>query len=142
MVGAVQGILSFVGRLLLCAIFLVSAVAKDILDYGNTVGEMERKGIPQASWLLLGAIVFLLLGSLMVIFGRWARFGALLLLIFLGLATYYFHDFWDLTDAKMRQDQMTQFMKNAALAGAMLLIMGSGPGRGSIDERRKGTAPG
>jgi putative oxidoreductase len=136
MVGAVQGILSLLGRLLLCAIFLVSAVAQDILRYQDTVGMMERKGIPQAQWLLLGAIVFLLLGSAMVIAGRWARFGALLLLIFLGLATYYFHNFWDVTDARERQNQMTHFMKNVALAGAMLLIMGSGAGRWSIDERR------
>jgi putative oxidoreductase len=140
MVGAVQGILSVLGRLLLCAIFLVSAVAQDILHYQDTVGMMERKGIPQAPFVLLGAIVFLLLGSAMVIAGRWARFGALLLLIFLGLATYYFHNFWDVTDANERQNQMAHFMKNVALAGAMLLIMGSGPGRGSIDERRRTTS--
>src|SRR6185436_18655740 len=53
-------------------------------------------------------------------------------LIFLGLATYYFHPFWKEDDAH-RQTQEIQFMKNVALAGAMLMIIANGPGPFSFD---------
>jgi putative oxidoreductase len=142
MPGFVQGILSLVGRVLLCAIFLLSAVGHDIPQYKEVVGQMEKAGVPQPQILLGGAIAFLILGSVLVIVGWWARLGALLLLIFLVLATYYFHNFWTLPEgSRDQQDQMAHFMKNAALAGAMLLIMGSGPGRWSVDALRRRTTP-
>jgi putative oxidoreductase len=138
---AVQGLLSLIGRVVLCAIFLLSA-AHDVTHYKDTVGMMEKQGVPQPQILLGGAIAFLVLGSLLVIVGFWARFGALLLFIFLGLATYYFHNFWALPEgSREQQEQMIQAMKNGSMAGAMLFIMGSGAGRWSIDALRKPATP-
>jgi putative oxidoreductase len=93
---------------------------------------MASKGIPQPKLMLAGAIVFLLAGSLAVITGYMARVGALLLLVFLVLATYYFHNFWAIAEAKAQQEQMIQFMKNLSMMGAMLFIIGNGPGPMSI----------
>ena len=45
-------------------------------------------------WMLVGAIVFVLAGSPSIIVGISTRIGAPLLLVFLELATDYFHDFW------------------------------------------------
>ena len=87
-----------------------------------------------ASFMLFGAIVFLLVGSLSVIAGLAARIGALLLFIFLALATYYFHDFWTFEGAE-QQKEMIQFLKNLALMGAMAMIMANGPGPWSFDNR-------
>ena len=56
-----------------------------------------------------------------------ARLGATLLLVFLLLATYYFHDFWTYSGAE-KQNQMIQFMKNLALMGAMLIVIAGFPG--------------
>ena len=70
---------------------------------------------------------------LSVILGYKARIGADLLLGFLVLATYYFHDFWTLSDPQARQEQMIQFMKNLGLIGAMLLIVANGTGPMSLD---------
>ena len=55
---------------------------------------MDKAGIPAPQFMLVGAIVFLIAGSLSIIIGYKARFGAVLLLVFLVLATYYFHHFW------------------------------------------------
>ena len=83
--------------------------------------------------MLVGAIVFLIAGSLSIIVGFKARTGAALILVFLVLATYFFHDFWTLENTQSKQDQMIQFMKNLALIGTMVFLMTNGSGRMSLD---------
>ena len=61
---------------------------------------MAAEGVPAPQFMLAGAIVFLIAGSLSVILGYKARIGAALLLVFLVLATYYFHDFWNARAAR------------------------------------------
>ena len=97
---------------------------------------MTSEGVPAASFMLVGAIVFLIAGSLSIILGLKARVGAVLLIVFLVLATYFFHDFWTFApDSKAFEVQMIQFMKNLALAGAMVMLVANGSGKGSLDNR-------
>src|SRR5258708_31790274 len=93
---------------------------------------MESVGVPEPQLLLVGAIVFLLAGSLSVIVGYKARVGAVLLLTFLVLASYYFHPFWKL-EGQAQQEQMIHFMKNLSMMGAMLFVMANGSGPMSVD---------
>ena len=76
----------------------------------------------------MGAIAFLLVGSALVILGWKTRLGATLLLVFLGLATFYFHDFWNFRGEAMKAQQQ-QFSKNLAIGGGLLLLIAHGPGR-------------
>jgi putative oxidoreductase len=115
----------------------MSAVANKIPHYNDVVKVMEAQGMPQAPILLAGAIVFLLVGSVTVVVGYQARLGAFLLLVFLILATYDFHDFWTMADPQAKQAEMANFMKNLALMGAMLLVLANGPGGWSLDARRE-----
>ncbi len=130
-----RGPLTVLGRLLLCAIFLMAAVGNKIPHFSDVAALMDSKHIPMPQLMLVVAIVFLVVGSVSVILGYWARIGATLLLIFLVLATYYFHDFWNL-QGPQQQQQMTQFLKNVSMMGAMLLIIANGPGPMSLDTRR------
>ena len=131
-----QGIVAVLGRILLCTIFLLSAVGNKIPNFQAVAGYMAKEGVPAPQVMLAGAIVFLIAGSLSVILGYKARIGAALLLVFLVLATYYFHDFWTLSDPQAKQEQMIQFMKNLGLMGAMLLVIANGTGPMSLDGRR------
>jgi putative oxidoreductase len=131
----IQGILAVLGRVMLCAIFLLSAVGNKIPNFNAVAELMGQKGVPAPQVMLVGAIIFLIAGSLSIILGFRARIGATLLLIFLVLATYYFHDFWDATDSAAKQEQMIQFLKNLGLMGAMVLIIANGTGPMSLDER-------
>jgi len=130
-----QSSLNIAGRILLCTIFLMSAVGNKIPQFNNVAGYMGSEGVPAPKVMLAGAIVFLLVGSISIILGYRARCGATLLFIFLLLATYFFHDFWTFEDPVARQEQMISFMKNMALAGAMLMIMANGSGPLSLDKR-------
>jgi len=130
----IQGILSVTGRLFLSFIFLMSAVGNKIPNFADVAKHMGAEGIPAPQLMLVGAIVFLLAGSASLILGFKARIGASLLLVFLILATYFFHDFWTLaSDSPAYQQQMIHFMKNIALMGAMLLVMANGVGPMSLD---------
>ena len=93
---------------------------------------MAGEGVPIPGVMLAGAIVFLLAGGVSVLVGYKIRVGAALLLVFLVLATYFFHDFWTF-EGEARQQQMIQFLKNVSLMGTMLFLMANGPGRGSVD---------
>ena len=129
---AIRGPLTVLGRMLLSTIFLMSAVGNKIPHFSDVAKIMESVGVPAPQFMLAGAIVFLLVGSLSVIAGYQARIGAVLLLTFLVLASYYFHPFWKL-DGQAQQEQMIHFMKNLSMMGAMLFIVANGSGSWSLD---------
>lgn len=130
----IQGPLTVLGRLLLCTIFMMAAVGNDIPNFAGTTKMMESVGIPAPPLLLAGAIAFSVIGSVSVIVGYKARVGAVLLLVFLVLASFYFHAFWKLEGAE-QQTQTINFMKNLSIAGAMLMIIARGSGPMSLDSR-------
>ena len=129
----VSGFLSLIGRLMLCATFLMLAVAYLIPRFAATAEDMQQRQIPAAKTLLVAAIVILILGSLMIIFGWWTRAGAVLLLFFLGVVSYYYHDFWNAADETLRNQQLLHFMKNFSLAGMLVWLIANGGGAWSID---------
>lgn len=137
---SLRGPLTVLGRLLLSTIFLLSAVGNKIPHFGDVAKVMESAGVPAPQFLLVGAIVFLIAGSVSVIVGYKARFGAALLLIFLVLASYYFHPFWKL-EGQAQQQQTIQFMKNLSMMGAMLFLMANGSGPWSVDSLWAKPAP-
>src|SRR5947209_6118552 len=124
------------GRLLLSAIFLMSAANK-IMEPHGTQGYIASAQWPFPTLgLLIGAIVFELGGGLSVLLGYFARWGAAALLVFLILASFMFHHFWTFQGME-RQNQMIHFLKNVAIAGGLLLVIAYGAGPLSIDAMRR-----
>ena len=130
-----HGISSLVGRIMIATIFLMSAVGNKIPNFDKVTDYMAAEGVPMPQLMLAGAIAFLVAGSLSVIAGYRTRTGASLLLIFLILATYFFHDFWTF-EGEAQQQQMIQFMKNLSLMGTMVFLIANGPGKLSVDMRQ------
>lgn len=128
-----QGIGTVLGRIMIATIFLMSAVGNKIPKFNDVAGYMASEGVPMAKLMPVGAIVFLIAGSLSIIAGYRARVGAGLLLVFLVLATYFFHDFWTFEDAAEKQLQMIAFMKNLSLMGTMVFLICNGSGAMSLD---------
>ena len=135
-----QGPVTVLGRLLLCTIFFMAAVGNKIPHFSDVAKFMESAGVPAPQFMLAGAIVFLLAGSISVIVGYKARIGAALLLTFLVLASYYFHPFWRL-EGQAQQLQMIHFMKNLSMMGAMLFVMANGSGPMSLDSMLRKRVP-
>ncbi|MEM6328752.1 MAG: DoxX family protein [Planctomycetota bacterium] len=137
MTSPINAVLSIVARVLIAGIFLMSALGNKIPNFSGTAELMASKGIPAPQFMLVGAIAFLVLGGASVVLGYKTRYGASMLLVFLVLATYFFHNFWAIEDPQAMQKEMIQAMKNASLMGTMLLLVVNGPGAGSLDARRR-----
>ncbi len=52
-----------------------------------------------------------------------ARFFAIILVLFVAVTTFYFHNFWDMTGAD-RINNMIHALKNLSLIGGLLIIAG------------------
>ena len=118
-----------IGRILLVLIFLRSGIGK-IEDFNGTAQYMASHGIaPYTNFFLVGAIFCELVGSLTVILGYFARFGAIVLLLFLIPTTLIFHDVF----TNPNQDIWIQFMKNVGIFGGLLVLLAVGAGRFSLD---------
>ena len=129
------------GRFLITFLFLRSAFGK-ITGFSAVAGMMAKKGMPYAEVFLAGAIVLEIAGSLMILLGWHARLGALLLAIFLVPATLIFHNFWAVDPSQVREavNQTNHFYKNVSILGALIFIMGTGPGALSVRPEREAHA--
>ena len=90
----IKSFLDFFSRVAISAIF-ISAIPSKINGFTRTVEYISSKGIPQtiSSFLLVGAIICLILGSGFFIFGKNQKIGAAFLLLFLIPTTIIFHMF-------------------------------------------------
>lgn len=124
-----------IGRIFIAMIFL-GAAFNHITGFQGTLDYMKSQmgALPDGvlAFLLVGAIVFLVVGGLGVLFGVATRFGALLLVIFLLSVTPVFHAFWAVP-AEQVQMQLINFQKNLALIGGLISVMAFGPGQLSAD---------
>src|SRR5437016_6918349 len=121
-----------VGRVALGTIFLVSGLGK-LAAWHGTAAYAGSKGVSEV--LLAIATALELVGAVSVVLGFRARWGALALLVFLVPVTLVFHNFWAVP-APQQQMEMANFLKNLAISGGLLIVLGRGPGAFSIDSSR------
>ena len=93
---------------------------------------MEQYGLNsnQDIWLY-GAVFLLLIGGIMVLVGYRSTLGAIMLLTYWVPVTFIIHDFWNEPKDQMRL-QSILFMKDIAIIGGLLMLVGKGSGRYSI----------
>src|SRR5213592_564769 len=73
-------------------------------------------------------------GSILLIVGWRARWAAWLLVLFVAIAAFAAHRFWELTDPGQFNNQMNHFLKNLSLIGGLLYVATFGPGSASVDK--------
>ncbi len=135
----VVGVLGVIGRILLCTVFLAAATGYTAPDVQTLAQTIATKATVAPMWVLIGAVVVLAVGSVSVVVGYKARFGAFALLAFLVLTTYLFlgFTFWNVVNAQARHDHIIFLVMNLSLMGAMLLIVVNGAGQMSLDGKRR-----
>ena len=82
-------------------------------------------GMPMPQLLALGVGGFEILAGLMIAVNFGARFFAILLILFVLAATFYFHDFWN-QPAPDNARTLIEALKNLSIIGALFMIMGYG----------------
>ncbi len=111
------------GRVLFFALFALSAIGH-ITQREMMSQYATQKGVPFASVLVPLTGVQILAGSLLILLGIWADLGAALLAVFLIPTALTMHAFWKLEDPMERQQDQINFLKDLALAGACLMLLG------------------
>jgi putative oxidoreductase len=114
-------IIVLIGRILFAFLFLTSGFSH-FTKRQMMAPYAASKGVPAPMVAVLAGGVLLLAGSLSVLLGIWADLGALLLVIFLVPTAVMMHSFWKETDAQARMNELVQFSKDIALAGAALML--------------------
>lgn len=123
-----QKFLPLIARTFLAAIFIHTGIANGI-NFAGIQQMIAGAGIPLPFLVVLGAVVFEILGGISLILGYKAHVGVILLLIFLIPATLVFHN------PIAEPDQTIQFLKNLGLIGGLLMVMAYGPGPVSLSAR-------
>ena len=123
-----SNLIDFIGRLLISALFLLSAYNK-VLSIDGTMGWMEGFGI--SGFLLYPTIALEIILPLFIIIGYQAKLSAGLLAIFCITTAVIFH--YDFSD----QTQTIAFLKNIGLAGGFLFIVANGTKDWSVNRKKK-----
>ena len=121
-------VLDLIGRILISALFLISAYNK-IFNLDGSMGWMESFGVP--GFLIFPAIAIEIILPVLVIVGYQARIAAGILAIFCLSTAFIFHS--DFSD----QAQFISFLKNIGLAGGFLFIVANGTKDWAVDREKK-----
>ena len=122
---------ALIGRAFLALIFVWSGIGK-LVGFAGTAGYIASKGLPMPTVLAAVSVLIELGGGLLLLFGWKARWAAAAFALFLIVITPIFHAWWSSPEAQVVM-QRTNFLKNAAILGGMLMVYAFGPGRYSVD---------
>jgi putative oxidoreductase len=128
-------IIALIGRLAMGWIFVASGFGK-LTAVAAFSAVLEKRGVPAPSFMgWLGTIVEFG-GGLLIIFGVKIRYAAILMILFVIVATVISHRYWEFTGDLLAM-QKTNFWKNVAIVGGLLFMFLAGAGRYSVDGLRK-----
>ncbi|HKA75521.1 MAG TPA: DoxX family protein [Pseudolabrys sp.] len=119
-----------VGRILLGWIFVRSGYGK-IFDIPAVAATFPARGLP--AFLAYISVPAEFFGGLALMFGFATRYATLVMVIFMLVATFSSHRYWDFTDAAARRAQDGNFYKNMAILGGIFFLFACGAGRLSLD---------
>jgi putative oxidoreductase len=136
------------GRILFAVLFIFSGGSK-LLDLTATAQMTEKVVIPAVlatytsqlsdltgmsmpMMLAIAAGAVELICGIMIALNFGARFFAMLLILFVAGATFYYHDFWNQTGADARGN-LVHALKNLSIIGALFMIAGYGRGARAVE---------
>jgi putative oxidoreductase len=122
--------LLLIARILMGWIFVRSGLGK-LMDINAFVATMPGRGLP--GWLGYVAAPVEFFGGIALILGLATRYVAVLLLMFVIIATFSSHRYWEFTEAAARRAQDTNFYKNLAMMGGLVFAFVTAGGGFSID---------
>jgi putative oxidoreductase len=111
-------------------IFIRSGWGK-IFDIPAYAATFPARGLP--SFLAYIAVPAEFFGGIALILGLATRYVVLVMIVFMLVATFSSHRYWEFTDAAARRAQDASFYKNMAMLGGFLFLFVVGSGRLSID---------
>jgi putative oxidoreductase len=123
-------LLLLIGRIFLGWIFVRSGYGK-IFDLAAVANSYPPRGLP--SFLAYIAVPFEFFGGIALIFGFATRYIIIGFVIFMLVATFSSHRYWEFADAAARRVHDSGFYKNMAILSGFFFLFVCGAGRLSVD---------
>ena len=123
-VTGMEGLALLAGRILFGGVLAFTGL-NHFFETEEMTGYAEYKGLPAPKAGVLLSGILLILAGLGIIIGVFPGVSAVLIAGFLIVSALIFHDFWAVSEEE-QQTEMTQFLKNIALAGGALTILAVG----------------
>lgn len=120
-------------RVLLMVLFVLFGWGK-LTDFHGTVAYMGAEGLPLPAVAAVVVILMEFVVGLAIVSGFWTRPLALLMALYTLGTALVGHHYWTMDGAE-RMANMINFYKNLSIAGGLLLLCLTGPGRYSVDRR-------
>ncbi|MFZ2160079.1 MAG: DoxX family protein [Bradyrhizobium sp.] len=105
--------------------FIAAKVAIPALLAPYTAQMETMTGMTTPQMLAIAVGAFEVIAGLMIALNFGARFFAILLIIFVATATFYFHDFWNQSPPESAKS-LVDALKNLSIIGALFIIAGYG----------------
>lgn len=121
--------LLLVGRLLMGWMFVSSGWRK-LMDIPAFVATMPRRGLPDFLGYVAPPVEFV--GGIFMIAGFATRYTALVMLLFVIIASFSSHRYWAVEPAQVA-NQSSHFWKNVTIKGGLIFLFITGAGRISLD---------
>lgn len=123
-VAAILGsrVTSVMARVILTFMFWSSGLSK-LLDFKSALGEMSHFHLAPPAPFAVATIAVELVGSILVIWGRWAWLGAGALGVFTALTIPLAHHYWDLTGPERLTEMYAAFEHVSVIGGLILAAM-------------------
>ncbi|WP_224332760.1 DoxX family protein [Haloprofundus halobius] len=121
---AVGRLVFFLGRTLFGGLLAYMGV-NNLQNLSGRIAYAEAKEVPNAKILVPASSGALVAGGVGIALWKYPRLAAAGVATFLAGVTPTIHDFWNMEDED-RTNERNAFLKNAALLGAALAILGSG----------------
>lgn len=112
-----------IGQLLLAFLFLGTLVMNFGWKQQQHIDRMVASGVPFARLVLYAGFLMQLVGGVLIALDWHTRTGSVILIIFTIAACVLFHRFWEVENPLQRHFHVSTLFSNAAIIGALLLIM-------------------
>ncbi|KAI8376499.1 SURF4 family-domain-containing protein [Radiomyces spectabilis] len=90
------------------------------------------------SWMRVFVSVYGLVACVMVAVGFKAKWSAMFLVLFLSVFNIFINNFWSVTHTHLKRDFLKyDFFQTLSTVGGFLLLVSTGPGLYSVDEKKK-----
>ena len=125
-------VLILLGRILLAWVF-VGVAYGTIINFAGSLSYFTSLKLPAPALFTWVALVLELVISAGLILGIGTRYAAILIFVFVVVATAIAHRYWEYPAGPQQIGQYNNFLKNISIMGGALAIFVTGAGRFSLD---------
>lgn len=124
-----QDFLLLAGRVLMGWIFISNGWRK-LTDIPGFIKTLPQRDLPDFMGYIAPPVEFI--GGICLVLGFATRYTALVMLLFVIVATFSSHRYWNFPAAQ-QANQNSHFLKNFSIMGGMVFLFITGGGRFSLD---------